>query len=494
MANSKKKRRSSLILLLIAILVLLGAYILLIKQKENNANVDAEEEIAEESTILSLAADTITTIYFKNENTEMTLEKGGESKWSYKEDTSLPVNQTLVGNMTSALDSVTSSRTITDYADLSSFGLDIPSILVKATLENGSVTTISIGDEAPVTGGYYATVNEGNEVYIITSGFTSYFKYDLVKLTEIESIPNISAENITHLTVENKGKTSFEAVYNENKSVDYAGMTNWTIKQPYETEIPGDEEALTSLMSNYSGLTYLANIDYNATDLSKYGLDEPTSTITIDYYEVITEETSETNTEEAETITTTNEYTFELLVGGTDSDGNYYVKTKDSKAVHTMSAETIAKLTEIDAYNHTYKYINLVNIDSLGTIDAVINGVKYTMEVKKTKDTVDEEETEVTKYYFNGNVVEEDNFKTLYQSIISPKTQREIPSDYVMNEQTTPVMSLIFNQNATGRTITVEYLPYDESYYIAKNDGVAYFLTDMRVINEMIEGLKNFQK
>ncbi len=529
MASNKKKRSSTLIILLLAMIIMVAACVLLIKYKDKQANVDSEVDTAEDTvTIATLETDTIKSIYYSNENSEMTLVLDDEGVWKYSEDESFPVNQTYAGNMQSALSTVTSSRTITESTEgLENYGLDTPTVQVVATLKDGTSTSIAIGDEAPSADGYYATVNGSSEIYIVPTAFYNNFNYDLSDMTAIETIPTITAENITHLTVENKDKANFEVSFDESKYSDFAGFTNWTMKQPYATAIPADKTALTTLFGNYTSMSFLTCVDYSAKDLSKYELDDPTATVALEYYEVYSKDTDSTESNEtadtanatddsstADTDTTEAEttkvnYDYELIIGSTDADGNYYAKSKDSNAVHTISADTVAKLIEIDAYSNAFHYVNLVNLEALDEVDVNINGETYTMSLEKSAETVDaatvdaetavaetvdDAEAEVTKYYFNGELADETEFKNLYQLMIATSTEREIPAEYFESTTTkTPYMTLTYHLSA-GNTVTIQYLPYDESYYVVNSNGVEYFLTDVRKINEIADAIINFQK
>jgi len=506
MASSKKKRSSMLIILLIAMIVLIGACFWLTRYKDEKAKVESEEDTTEDtsSTIASLDVDSIASVYFSNESGGMTLIKDTDGIWKNSEDELFPVNQTYVGSMSSAFASVTSSRTITETTeDLSSFGLDKPTIKVIATLKDGTTTSIAIGNEVPVAGGYYATANGSSEIYIIAADFYNNFNHTLTEMTAIETIPTITAENVTHLKVEYKDKPNFEVSFDENNSVDFAGITNWTMKQPYATEIPADKEALTTLFGNYSAMSFLACVDYNAKDLSKYGLDDPTATISLEYYDIYTKDTEttdstdesstmDTDTAEAETTKLYKDY--ELVIGMTDEAGNYYAKSKDSTAVHTISADTVATLTGIDAYSNAYHNINLINLEAIDKIDVDINGETYAMTSEKSTETVDDVEAEVTNYYFNGKLADEEQFKTLYLSMIAPTTERDIPAEYFASSKSrTPYMTITYHF-ISDKTVTIQYLPYDDSYYVVDTNGVEYFLTDIRKIKEVADAVVNFKK
>ncbi len=493
---------------------MIAACLWLVNYKDRQASEESSETTEDSTTLLSLETDTIQSIYFKNESTEMTLNRTEDDNWEKSDDNSFPVNQTNANNMMNAFADLSASSTITEDADnLADFGLDNPVIQISVTAEDGKTTKIALGAEAPVAGGYYTVLNDGKEVYIVEAAFFSKFNYNLTEMTAVETIPAVTAENITHLTVENKDKPGFEIVYDEDNPADFAGLTNWTMKQPYETPVPADADAVSTLLANYSGMSFLSCVDYDAGDLGIYGLEEPAATVSLEYFEEYTKDTDnsaegDTNSETDESIATAEEdevlktklyYSYELIIGTTDEDGNYYAKSKDSNAVNTMSADAVAQLIDIDAYSNVNHYINLINLDSINRLEVNFGGETYTMTMEKTEAAADDTatqdaESESTKYYFDDKEVEEDNFKELYQLIISPTTEREIPEEYFENNtEQTPYLTLTFHFTDTEDTATIQYKPYDESFYVANINGVEYFLTDLRKVNEIAETVKNFQ-
>ena len=91
--------------------------------------------------------------------------------------------------------------------------------------------------------------------------------------------------------------------------------------------------------------------DYKCEDKSKYGLDKPYSTITVDYQEKV--ETSDDNAETSDSETPDSAETTEMvdkqltiLVGNEADDSNRYVMVNDSNEVYTMSEETLSALTD----------------------------------------------------------------------------------------------------------------------------------------------------
>ncbi len=138
-----------------------------------------------------------------------------------------------------------------------------------------------------------------------------------------------------------------------------------------------------------------------------------------------------------------------------------------------------------------------MNLDTINQVDITFEGKTYTLSTEKTQAASDDGQSgdakeEVTAYYFNGTKVEEDPFKKLYQTIISPTTEHDIPAEYfAQSKDRTPYMTLTYHLNEGG-TIDIAYKPYDDSYYVANTNGIEYFLTDLRKVKEISTALQAF--
>lgn len=495
MALSRNKKSRNLILLLLLMIVMIGTLIWLMnynKQKDTS-EADTSEDT---SAIVTMDTTTINTIYFKMPESEMTLILDEEGIWHNYLDEDFPVNQTYAANMASAFASITADRTITEgIEDLSEFGLEEPAATISATLKDGSATIIKLGSQVPVAGGYYATLNNDGKVYILPGTFYTTFDYTLAQMTEVEKIPAITAENITKLSINNKEKQSFEVVYDEDSPVDLSGFSNYIINKPYSTPIPADTDAITTLFGNYTAMSFSSCVDYKGADLSQYGLDEPSSQINISYYEELTQEadstdssTEDSSSNKEEGVTKVN-YELTLLIGNKDSNGDYYAKLSDSNAVNIISASTVSTLTDINAYENSYKYINLINIDAVNSIDINVGDETYNLSIKRTTETVDGEDSQTATYYINSKEMEEDAFKTLYQVIIGPVTEREISEEQNITSNT-PYMTVTYHLITTDEPLVIKYLPYDQNYYAVNTSGVQNFLTDIRKITEISDSLE----
>lgn len=503
MAGSKRKKNFGLLLLLIAMILLLGVYFWLVKYNDKKDSQD--DTAAENKAIVSMAADTIKSIYFKNQDYEMTITLNSKGVWEDKDDPSFPVNQTYAANMQSAFADVTPSTTLTEgIDDLSAFGLDNPIITATATTEDGTATTVTIGNETPLGSEYYAMLAGKNEVYVIGSTFYSYFRYNKSDMMTVEALPAITAADVTKLAVTAKDGKDFEVAYEPDSPYDYSGFSDYIINKPYSVPVAADPDSLTTLFGNYAALTYSSCADYNATDLSKYGLDDPAYTVAIDYYEeqaAATDSTTDstttdsTSTDSTDTQTTKISKSLTLLIGGTNEAGDYYAKTPDSTAVNIISKSTVDTMTAIDAYSNTYKYVNLINIDNVDSVDIAAGGTTHTLKITRETTTTDGKDTVTAAYDADGKTVEEDAFKKFYQVLIAPKTEREIPeADLDKGKNETAAMTLTFHLNTSDTPFVAEFKPYDDSYYIVDVNGSENFLADLRDVDTILDSLNELTK
>lgn len=498
MSGSKRKKNIGLLLLLIVMILLLGVYFWVAKY--NSDKKDSKNDTADNNkAIVTLDKDSIKTIYFKNQNLEMNLELNSKGVWENKEDPLFPVNQTYAANMQGLFTDITPTNTLTeDIGDLSAFGLDKPAVTATAATADGKEVTITVGNETPLGGEYYAQVKGNNAVYVVSATYYSYFAHSRSEMLIVETLPSITAANITGLDIVPKDGKEFKVDYEPDSPYDYSGFSDYIINKPFSAPVAADSDSLTTLFGNYASLSFSSCEDYKAADLSKYGLDKPAYTVSIGYYEEqqsdagksdSSTDTANSSTEDKSAAQTNKiQKNLTLLIGKTNDDGDYYVKTPDSSAVNVMSKSTVDKIITVDAFSNAYKYTNLINIDNVKSIDIVSGGVNHTLSLEReTKKENDKDVTTVT-YNVDNKKVDEDAFKKIYSVVITPKAEREIPeADINKGKNEAPDLTLTFHLNTSDTPFTVQFKPYDDSYDIVNANGTEMFLIDARNVKAILE-------
>lgn len=322
----KNKQTMKLAAAVIVLVVVIGAYFG-VKYWNSAESAKAESQTNTSMALTDLTGDEITKFSYQYEGETYTFVKE-DGTWYNDADRSFPVKQsTIEGKLSSAV-STTATRELTaDDAALTEYGLDAPANTIILTDGEGNETVFEIGDMNASTSEYYCRLNRSDKVYMISSSLNSMMSFDIYTVADMSSFPYIDSADIKALSVD-----------------------DGTTVKDYD---PTDDSAAYSAISS---LYYTSHVDYNCTDLSQYGLEQPKYTITVKYVEADeseeTEETEVTDTapEETSSDTETEESYDEadlkqlVLYVGNATDSGYYVRVEGSNEVHIMAASLLEGL------------------------------------------------------------------------------------------------------------------------------------------------------
>ena len=424
-----KNKTVKMVLAVVVLGVCCGAYAGVKTYVAHQEQKESEEDSEESTTVFTASTDNIKSLDFMVDDTKTTFEKDDDS-WVKKDETDFPVNQTTLDSAASAIASVDSDRVLEDVDDLSEYGLDSPSntikIVTKSDEEDGDdiTTTLYVGDENSSTSQYYVRKDDDEKtVYLIDSSCVEPFTKSLNDYAQMEDFPAISnTDTITKISVD--GDNSYELSKDEDTST-------WSVKGS-EDEEKADSATVSSLVSSFGSMAYSSLADYKCDDKSKYGLDKPYATITVDYQEEVADDDTqddttasgeaadedassveensddaEQDTESDESVSETTDETSEnsdsasdnedsseeetkmadkqltILVGNETDDSSRYVMVNDSNEVYTMSTDTLSALTdksEEDFWDMTVSYVSL---NSLGSLKVNYQGSDYKVNVSR---------------------------------------------------------------------------------------------------------------
>lgn len=509
-----KNKTVKMVLAVVVLGVCCGAYAGVKTYVAHQEQKESEEDSEESTTVFTASTDNIKSLDFMVDDTETTFEKDDDS-WVKKDEIDFPVNQTTLDSAASAIASVDSDRVLEDVDDLSEYGLDSPSntikIVTKSDEEDGDdiTTTLYVGDENSSTSQYYVRKDDDEKtVYLIDSSCVEPFTKSLNDYAQMDDFPAISnTDTITKISVD--GDNSYELSKDEDTST-------WSVKGS-EDEEKADSATVSSLVSSFGSMAYSSLADYKCDDKSKYGLDKPYATITVDYQEEVaddaeqdtesdesvnetTDETSEaedTDGEEAEDETSENsdsasddedsseeetkmaDKQLTILVGNETDDSSRYVMVNDSNEVYTMSTDTLSALTdksEEDFWDMTVSYVSL---NSLGSLKVNYQGSDYKVNVSRETSTDDDgNDTETVTYKLNGSDLDETTFTTFYNKLINMTAQKRLTDKYEPDGDAE--LTAIFTEE-DGDTQEVAYYSYDTNYYAAVVDNKVYLVNKMNV-------------
>lgn len=427
--------------------------------EENDTSVD----------LVSLEADDITAVSFTADQNEVEFDKKDDS-WTEKSDANFPVNQDTVDSAVKGVASLTADQEISDVEDMSQYDLDNPQNTITLTTADGD-TSLQIGMESSNNQYYVKKEDDDKNVYLVSSSSIEPFMGTLYDFAESGTFPSVTSATITDVKVDKEN--SYELTQD-------ADNLFWNVSDGKTTE-KADTTKAGTVTSAIGSLAYDKFVDYNCTDDSKYGFDDPYAVITVKY----TEDEQETQTVEK---------TLTIYVGDETGDDRY-VKVDDSKEVYTITKDSLTDIldsTMSDFYNLTVSYVSSNDLDSLEvqsadgdhTINIVTETVKA--EDEDTTDTDssdesssdDEEETTTTTYKLDGEDLDESTFTTFYNKLINMTAQERLTEEYT--PEGNPAYTFIF-KDTDGKETTVKYYEYDTNFYAAVVEDKVYLVNKMNV-------------
>ena len=488
--------------------------------EENDTSVD----------LVSLEADDITAVSFTADQNEVEFDKKDDS-WTEKSDANFPVNQDTVDSAVKGVASLTADQEISDVEDMSQYDLDNPQNTITLTTADGD-TSLQIGMESSNNQYYVKKEDDDKNVYLVSSSSIEPFMGTLYDFAESGTFPSVTSATITDVKVDKE---------NGYEITQDADNLFWNVSDGKTTE-KADTTKAGTVTSAIGSLAYDKFVDYNCTDDSKYGFDDPYAVITVKYTEeeaVESDEDSEADendseaTDEAATDTSedadasdedssedeqetqTVEKTLTIYVGDETGDDRY-VKVDDSKEVYTITKDSLTDIldsTMSDFYNLSVSYVSVNDLDSLEVQSAdgdhTINVVTETVKAEDedtTDDTDsdttdesstetsdesstdtdssdesssdDEEETTTTTYKLDGEDLDESTFTTFYNKLINMTAQERLTEEYTPEGD--PAYTFIF-KDKDGKETTVKYYEYDTNFYAALVEDKVYLVNKMNV-------------
>ena len=492
------KKSTKLVSAVVVLAVLGGVYVGLntYVSKEEKAESSSEEESKTE--VFSVKTDDIKSLEFIVDKKEVTFEKKDDS-WVKKDETAFPVNQTTLDSAASAIETVEADRVLEDVENLAEYGLDSPSNTVIVDTADGT-TKLNIGDENTSTNQYYISRDDDDStVYVVAADTVSPFMNSLYDYAQGEDFPTIDSSTVKKVQV-SEDKDSY--VLEENSD----GAT-WDVSGDGSSDKESaDTTAAGNVTSGLGSFAFDQFVNYNAEDLSQYGLDKPYATITVDYQEEVEDDSTDStesgendstasesdsensdttdtdsSSEDADSKTTTVDKQLVIYVGDEAGDGSRYI-TVDNKQIYTMSTDTLSAVidkTPSDLWSLIVNYLSVKNLDQ---IQVTYGETTNTVNVSRETSTDDDgNEKETTTYQLDGEEIESTTFTTFYNKLINMAGQKRLTDAYTPAAD--PEMTAVFTDSDKNQT-TVTFYTYDTNYYAAVV-GDKVFLVNKMTVKEM---------
>ena len=478
------KKKKGLIAGIVILLILIGVYIGLKVAGPKEKEEQTEEK---EITAFEVEAENISQVSIENDGVLYTFVKE-EDTWKYAEDENLPLNQDIISNIISGLTSVKAQRELMDVENFADYGLSEPKLRATITAKNNEQTVLNFGDDNEAISGTYMSIGNNEKIYLVNSSLKTDLQFEKNDLAKMEELPQIAVGNIKKIEI------SSESGVKTLQEEEVGGL--WTLYKEDGSQVSVDTSKVNDYMNYFSSLSLMKFISYDISDLSAYGLDNPKK-ITVSYEEEqeSKDASEETKGEDAEEEPIMVAKEFVLLIGSTDEDGNYYVKTADSSYIYTMAASTVDEMMNLASDELVSSLVTDYSLADLDKVTIERTGETYvlTREETEVKKGDSEETTTETKYYLNDEEIQYEEISDFYSKVSGLEWQSMTEGQNGENAEIT-----ITFEKEGGIQDKVAYYSYDENFYlVTKTDGSQMLVNKMKV-REMIEAfdrmIENWKK
>ena len=184
-------------------------------------------------------------------------------------------------SMLYTLTSITANSVVEENAkDLSIYGLDEPTAIVKTYYNDGSEVDLIIGSQAPVDQTYYCMTNESDTVFTIGSYVDSLLVRRPIEYRAITLFPTYTDDdvytNINWVKLTNRDGSVIEVALDSDQSNEYnTEGSQYVMLQPYQ--VSGNATTIQQNILDVVSTLTLGSIikDIGEDEYADYGLDHP---------------------------------------------------------------------------------------------------------------------------------------------------------------------------------------------------------------------------
>lgn len=478
----------------------------LLKYTDNGENSDSSSVTSSESSqenesisILSSQESDIKAIKVTNTYGGFNFTKSStKGTWNIDELSKVNQDSSMTDSLLSNTANMEAKKLVEeDVTDFEKYGLDKPQASVKISYADGKDITLDIGTKAPENNCSYVKINGEKKVYMVlntklnyyTEPVTEYVSKTLIAQPDDDSWPEYGKETISRKDLD------YDIVF-ENDPKNIEGM----ISEQVMTEPIFSYLNISNSSSATHGMWGLTasgceKILPTEEDFKKYGLDDPLCTVKLkgDGYNYLLKignpvyaesdsdsSDSQSDSSQASSNTITGYYCYLTGVSGADCifiiapDSLPWVTMKPSDVITgLMTTNYIVDTAElkIQCPDKTYDY----KIESNGSSDE--------------SETDSGEKVDVTKVTENGKELDIDNFKSLYQYVISCPT-----SEIYFKEPEGEKYMTITIKREDGDSDILEFYKDSSRRYIIKLNGKTSFRIQSTWVDTLLKNADKLQK
>ncbi len=327
-------------------------------------------------------------------------------EWSVQGYDKKLISSSEVNSLADKVATITASKVMTNTG--LNYGFDNPTATAKVTMRNGTGNyTVTLGNMAPDKTGYYLMISGDEKIYFVSVGSVEILNSNIENManTVIVTAPvkdentkasdrkyfdeegNLAKFDSIKITGTRYGKDILFTSVEDNEMADYLVTIGENFRYAHSDTVEG----VFGIMTN--GLVAIDTYKLNpsATDVKKYGLDNPEFNITIKY---------------GSGLTTVHAKLY-------DEEKNYYAVMIDGlDGIYAVTADALSMLSYklTDFYND---FVFLEYIKDIKVMDIETAGERYAFDL-----SYDESKKDL-KASLDGKKIDGDILSTYYQYLVT---------------------------------------------------------------------------
>lgn len=463
MSRSKK-----LCILLGLLAAVCGATLILLQVEEQKEKIKNSEDV-----ILELPWESVTALSWEQDGKTLSFHR--DETWLYDGDEAFPVSEERIRELLEQFEAFGVSFIIEDVEDYGQYGLEKPVCTID--LEAGEDSRqIQLGDYSKMDSKRYVSIGDGN-VYLVNNDPLDLFDTTLNSMIDNDGIPDW--DRVTELRFE--GEETYSAVYQEDSGSTYSDQDVYFVRKDGR-DAPLDTSRVESYLWLIRSMDLNNYVSYNATEaeLTRYGLDDPDLTVTVDY-------TAENEEGDGEAGTFVLHISRDLetkqAAEQAERDGQEeeelsaaYVRAGDSRIIYEISGDRYEELMAAFYDDLRHQELFWADFDEVYQIDVSLEGTDHAITSEKDGDervwSYQEEELDITDFQ---------------NALLS------LRADSFTNEKPTGKEEIRFTlhlENENCPKVSVKLYRYDGDLCLAEVDGKSVSLVRRSYAVDLIEAVQ----
>lgn len=463
--------RRAITLIVVAVLIagLIGALVILRNRTPEEAET-ISSTASERTPLLQIPREEIELVTVTQDSGEVAVEAAGDGAFEVVYPYEVVFSQTRVNRIVSGAASISARRTVEEEPeDLAVYGLDEPRATITVRKTDDTQEQLLVGRQTPARDSFYVKKSDDATVYLVYNTWITPFLYSIDELRD-KTIPQINTQELTRLEIDTTAGRRITVRRVEEGEFDddpELAFNAYVVEQPYRRQFGFAGQFLETLTNELSTLRILRFVDDQPDNLAQYGLNPPRARLYV----------------------ADGRNQLQILFGE-QTDGGRYASFGFGQNVFIMSGGE--ELIAASPYSVVSTFALILNIDLVDDFVVTYKDARYTGAIEREwpdgeppeegeTDENGEEIEPIETYFLNGEEIDEDSFRDLYQWAIGLLMDTEAPDNPTYRE---PAVTITYSLT-DGTSKSVEFVPYNSNFYAVFRDGISEFLISRAKLDRM---------